>query len=48
MIPLRIEVFMWYLRKGVVLTKDNLGRRNWQGDKRCVFVHAMNDSTFIL
>jgi hypothetical protein len=36
-IPLKIKVFMWYLRKGVVLTKDNLGRRNWQGDKICVF-----------
>jgi hypothetical protein len=28
---------MWYLRKEVVLTKDNLGRRNCHGDKRCVF-----------
>lgn len=36
-IPLKIEVFMWYIRKGVVLTKDNLGRRNWQGDKIHVF-----------
>jgi hypothetical protein len=27
-IPLRIKVFGWYLRKGVVLTKDNLTKRN--------------------
>jgi hypothetical protein len=27
-IPLRIKVFGWYLRKGVVLTKDNLAKRN--------------------
>ena len=26
-IPLRIKVFMWYLLKGVTLTKDNLARR---------------------
>ena len=26
--PLKIKIFMWYLLKGVVLTKDNLARRN--------------------
>jgi hypothetical protein len=38
-IPLRIKVFGWYLRKGVVLTKDNLAKRNWHGSKKCVFCH---------
>jgi hypothetical protein len=38
-IPLRIKVFGWYLRKGVILTKDNLARRNWNGRKACVFCH---------
>jgi hypothetical protein len=28
-IPLRIKVFGWYLRKGVVLTKVNLAKQNW-------------------
>ncbi len=28
---------MWYLLKGVVLTKDNLARRNWNGSLRCCF-----------
>jgi hypothetical protein len=23
-VPLRIKIFMWYLKRGVVLTKDNL------------------------
>lgn len=32
-IPLKVKIFMWYLRRGVVLTKDNLARRNWQGSK---------------
>ena len=32
--PLKIKVFLWYLRKGVILTKDNLARRNWQGNQQ--------------
>jgi hypothetical protein len=38
-IPLRIKVFAWYLRRGVILTKDNLVRRNWQGSPKCCFCH---------
>jgi hypothetical protein len=38
-LPLRIKVFGWYLRKGVILTKDNLAKRNWHGSKECVFCH---------
>jgi hypothetical protein len=30
-------LFGWYLCKGVVLTKDNLAKRNWQGNKKYVF-----------
>jgi len=26
-LPLKIKIFIWYLQKGVVLTKDNLARR---------------------
>jgi hypothetical protein len=39
-LPLRIKVFGWYLRKGVILTKDNLAKRNWHGSKRCVFLSS--------
>jgi hypothetical protein len=38
-IPLKTKVFGWYLRRGVILTKDNLARRNWHGNKSCVFCH---------
>jgi hypothetical protein len=38
-IPLGIKVFRWYLRKGVILTKDNLAKRNWYGSRNCVFYH---------
>jgi hypothetical protein len=36
-ISLRIKVFGWYLRKEVVLTKDNLAKKNWHESKKCVF-----------
>jgi hypothetical protein len=27
-VPLKIKIFLWYLRRGVILTKDNLAKRN--------------------
>ena len=39
-VPMKIKVFLWYLKKGVVLTKDNLARRNWNGDRKCCFCHS--------
>ena len=38
-IPLKNKVFAWYLCRGVILTKDNLAKRNWYGSKKCVFCH---------
>jgi hypothetical protein len=38
-LPLRIKVFGWYLRKEVILTKDNLAKRNWNESGTCVFYH---------
>jgi hypothetical protein len=38
-IPLKTKVFRWYLRCGVILTKDNLAKQNWHGNKSCVFCH---------
>ena len=38
-IPLKIKIFLWYLRRGVVLTKDNLAKRNWHGNQQCCFYH---------
>ena len=37
---MKIKIFLWYLKKGVVLTKDNLVKRNWDGDKHCCFCHV--------
>lgn len=36
-VPLKIKFFAWYLCRGVVLTKDNLAKRNWGGSKKCVY-----------
>jgi hypothetical protein len=36
-IPLKIKIFLWYLWKGVILTKDNLAKRHW---KECTLVVA--------
>jgi hypothetical protein len=37
--PLKIKVFAWYLRRGVILTKDKLVKRNWQDCAKYVFCH---------
>jgi hypothetical protein len=36
-VPLKIKIFLWYLRQGVVLTKDNLAKRQWKGGTDCCF-----------
>jgi len=38
-VPLKLKNFTWYLRKGVLLTKDNLAKRNWHGGLQCCFCH---------
>ena len=35
-IPLKNKIFAWYLCCGVILTKDNLIKRNWHGSPQCV------------
>ena len=35
-IPLKLKIFAWYVRKRVILTKDNLVKRNWHESKKCV------------
>jgi hypothetical protein len=36
-IPLKVKVFIWLLQQNAILTKDNLVKRNWHGDKSCRF-----------
>ena len=39
-LPLKIKIFLWYLVKGIILTKDNLIKRNWNGNKKCGFCNT--------
>ena len=36
-IALKIKVFTWYLRRSVILTKNNLVKRNWDESTKCMF-----------
>jgi hypothetical protein len=36
-IPLKIKVFIWLLYREVILTKDNLVKRNWHETIKCCF-----------
>jgi hypothetical protein len=36
-VPLKIKIFLWFLRQGVLLTKDNLVKRHWKGCVSCCF-----------
>lgn len=36
-VPLRIKIFMWFIHKGVILTKDNLLKRSWRGRPNCCY-----------
>ena len=36
-ILLKIKIFIWYLQRGVILTKDNLAKRNWTRSTKCCF-----------
>jgi hypothetical protein len=39
-IPNKIKIFLWYLHKGVTLTKDNLSKRKWKGSTKCCFCNS--------
>jgi hypothetical protein len=39
-IPLKIKIFMWLVDQNAILTKDNLAKHNWHGDKKCYFCHT--------
>jgi hypothetical protein len=38
-ILLKTKIFAWYLHRGVILTKDNLAKRNCYESSRCIFCH---------
>lgn len=36
--PLKIKIFMWLVSQDAILTKDNLCKRKWKGEKSVPFV----------
>lgn len=36
-VPAKIKFFLWLLNRKSILTRDNLLKRGWKGDKTCVF-----------
>ena len=38
-IPLKTKMFVWYLPRGIILTKDNFAKCNGHGSKKNVFCH---------
>lgn len=43
-IPLKIKIFMWLVKEGKILTKDNLAKKGWTGNQSC---HFCNDNETI-
>jgi hypothetical protein len=37
-ITLKIKIFMWFLNKKMLVTKDNLAKQNWNGCKKSFFL----------
>jgi hypothetical protein len=40
-LPLKIKIFMWFLRGKVLLTKDNLIKRKWKGCSKYCFYDSV-------
>jgi hypothetical protein len=36
-VPPKVRIFTWFLQNKVLLTKDNLVKRKWQGIEKCSF-----------
>ena len=47
-LPLKVKKFLWYLGRGVILTKDNLIRRCWKGSPKCGFCNHDEDIQHLL
>jgi hypothetical protein len=46
-IPPKIKVFMWLLENNVLLTKENMVRRNWNGNSSCGFCDEFESTSHL-
>jgi hypothetical protein len=47
-LPEKIKVFMWLVEQRSILTKDNMKKRNRQGDPDCYFCGQFEDTDHLL
>jgi zinc-binding in reverse transcriptase len=40
-IPFKIQIILWLPQQNRILTKDNLLKRKWKGDPKCVFCGSL-------
>jgi hypothetical protein len=46
-IPQRIKVFLWLILNDKILSKENLSKRNWQGNARCDWCGCLETTSHI-
>jgi hypothetical protein len=44
----KVKIFMWLLAPKAILTKDNMVRRNWQGNPSCYFCESIETVDHLL
>jgi hypothetical protein len=44
----KVKIFMWMVVQKAILTKDNMIKRNWQGDPGCYFCGATESVDHLL
>lgn len=47
-IPSKIKIFLWMVANNAILTKDNMIKRNWQGDPTCFFCSSDENVSHLL
>jgi hypothetical protein len=46
-LPLKIKIFMCLVSQNIILTKDNLIKRKWKGNKSCAFCTENENSRYL-
>jgi hypothetical protein len=46
-VPLKLKVFLWQLCQDVVLTRENMKKRNWPGAPRCSFCNLLESNNHL-
>jgi hypothetical protein len=47
-LPIKINFFLWYLGRDVILTKDNLAKRRWKDSLNCNFCNQIENIQHLL